>query len=324
MWQASITTAGIITYTDERIFAVFSTEEQYPVECGGRLTLTTATPVTTADVLAAATLYYTPYKSDKVSVFVNSILRVREFTEISLSVAALSNATCYDIFIYQKVDGTLALEALAWASSGAGTSTRATALTRNRGVMVKNGDISRTYLGTIFMSAAGQTEDSAKRRYVWNYYNRVSRHLVAVIAANNWGTTHASWVSANADTTDGSGRFGLVIGLSEELVEVDVLTGIDVGLTTGANDTAASSGIGINSTSTDSSLVRTDVYGNLMNSWDMRSLAGAKYKGYPAVGYNWIQRIEINPLAEPALVFGDYSDVAAGNPKSGMIGRVLA
>src|SRR4051794_38451931 len=50
----------------------------------GRLTGTTGTPVTTADVNAAATLYFTPYAGDQIGLYDGSNWHVRTYTEQSI------------------------------------------------------------------------------------------------------------------------------------------------------------------------------------------------------------------------------------------------
>jgi hypothetical protein len=50
----------------------------------GRLTLTTATPVTAADVTAATALYFTPYLGDKIALYTGSVWQIKTFTELSI------------------------------------------------------------------------------------------------------------------------------------------------------------------------------------------------------------------------------------------------
>ncbi len=50
----------------------------------GRLTLTTATPITAADVTAATTLYFTPYRGDKIALYTGSVWQIKTFTELSI------------------------------------------------------------------------------------------------------------------------------------------------------------------------------------------------------------------------------------------------
>jgi len=55
---------------------------------GGRLTLTTATPVTTSDVTGVSTVYYTPYISDLMSLWNGVSWQTLTFSEISTNIGA--------------------------------------------------------------------------------------------------------------------------------------------------------------------------------------------------------------------------------------------
>jgi hypothetical protein len=92
---------------------------------GGRLTLTSGTPLTTSNVTAAATLYYTPFTSDRIGLYSGTQWVPVQFSELSLSLAALNANTLYDIFAYLS-SGAAALEALAWTAPTNGTITGAT------------------------------------------------------------------------------------------------------------------------------------------------------------------------------------------------------
>ncbi|MBI3273339.1 MAG: hypothetical protein HYZ53_30400, partial [Planctomycetes bacterium] len=143
--------------------------------CEGRLTLTSGTPVTTADVTAAGTLFFTPYKGNRVALHDGSAWSVSTFTERSLSLT-LTSGKNYDVFLFDNA-GTLTLElSAAWTND----TTRADALAVQDGVYVKSGATTRRYLGTLRASAANQTEDSKTKRFVWNYYNRTHRALEKV------------------------------------------------------------------------------------------------------------------------------------------------
>ena len=76
-----------------------------PAICAGRLTLTSGTPVTTSDVTAATTVYWTPYNGSKVSLYDGTRWKLYAFTERSLSIPS-SVYRIYDIFLYDN-SGTL-------------------------------------------------------------------------------------------------------------------------------------------------------------------------------------------------------------------------
>jgi len=177
----------------------------------GRLTLQAGVPVSTTDQTAKTVLYYTPYNGDYVALYdtVNTRWDLYQFTERSLNLSGLAANTNYDIFIY-NISGTLVLQPVAWATSGAGTSTRASAITQLESVWVKDSD-KRRYLGTIRTTAvAGQCEDSLVNRFVWNVSNQTTRFLKLLDAVNHTYTT-SSWRNYNNNSTF---RVNLILGLA--------------------------------------------------------------------------------------------------------------
>ena len=177
--------------------------------CEGRLTLTSGTAITTADVTAAGTIYFALYKGDRIYLYDGTRWKLYSFTERSLALT-LTDANNYDVFIYDNA-GTLTLElSAAWTTDTA----RADALTTQNGIYVKSGATTRRYLGTIRASGTNTTEDSILKRYVWNYYNRIPRYLYKNDSTNHtYGTaTNRFW---NNDSTN---KLQFVVGVVEETV----------------------------------------------------------------------------------------------------------
>lgn len=139
---------------------------------GGRLTLTSGTPVTTSDVTGATSVYYTPFVDDMICLWDGTRWVWITFAEYTLSLGTLTSGKPYDIFAYLS-GGALAAELLVWTSDTA----RATAVTVQDGRYCKSGDKTRLLLGTIYTTATTTTEDSAAKRYVSNAYNAVPRHV---------------------------------------------------------------------------------------------------------------------------------------------------
>lgn len=184
--------------------------------CNGRLTLTTGTAVTVADV-TGTTLYFTPYQGNRISLFDGtSTWSLYSFTELSIAVPA-TTVTMYDVFVYDN-SGTPTLELTAWTND----STRATAITLQNGVYVKSGATTRRYVGSIRTnSVSGQTEDSFAKRFVWNYYNRVPRAMRVLEATNTWNYTTASFRQANGSAAN---QLDFIVGVEESMVEASVLS----------------------------------------------------------------------------------------------------
>jgi hypothetical protein len=170
-------------------------------DMGGRLTLTTGVPVTTSDVATATTLYYTPYKHNRVELWNGSGWVRYTFSEISLVTPSLTNAKPYDIWLYDNA-GTLTLEALVWTDA----STRATAIVQQDGVWCKTGALTRRLVGTIYPSATDTMTDTLAFRGVSNVDNAVPRpiYLNPGYANDNTTTSYTNnsttWGLANGGT----------------------------------------------------------------------------------------------------------------------------
>lgn len=257
----------------------------------GRLTLTTAVPVTTSDVSAATTLYYALYTGNKLALYSGSAWVVYTFTELSTAVPSTTN-TMYDVYIYSNA-GTPTLELTAWTND----TTRATALTTQDGVYVKNGDATRRYVGSFRTTgSSGQTEDSLIKRYVWNYYNRVVKPMRAVETQNTWSYSTASYQQASANTAN---QLDMVIGVSEDMVEATVYGKYS---TSGVTRRIAYNGIGLDSTTVNSAIIMTSA--DTTNTL-MASLNVAKYEGYPGIGRHTLVWLEYGAGADTQVWQGD-------------------
>jgi hypothetical protein len=274
--------------------------------CQGRLTLTTALPVTTADVSGATTLYFTPYAGNQIATYSGAAWTLSTFTEKSLSLAGLTADSNYDIFI---VDGTLALEALIWTNA----TTRATALVLQDGVLVKSGATTRRYLGTIRINASGgQCEDTLLKRYVWNYYNRKERPLQVFDSTDSWSYAVATtWRQARA--TAGN-KVEYVCGFSEDLVAARV----QAGMTTGTANQSGTVGIGVDATATNSAQTFTEMYNSATNNGT--SIQHAQYRGFPGIGYHYLAWLEYTRGG--SMTFNGDNGVAG--MQSGLLAEVLA
>lgn len=159
---------------------------------GGRLTLTTGVPLTTADVTGAATVYYTPCVHNVIRLWDGNIWAAIEFAETSLALGTLTSGLPYDVFGYLS-SGALALELLAWTSGTA----RATAVTLQDGRYCKSGAKDRLLLGTFYTTATTTTEDSLLKRFLSNVYNRSPRPMQVNDSTASWTYGTATWRSAN-------------------------------------------------------------------------------------------------------------------------------
>jgi len=183
-----------------------------------RLTLTTGVPVTTADVTAAATIYCTPYKGNRIALYDGTHWNVRSSAEFSLGLGTISSGKPYDVFCYDNA-GTPTLEFLAWTND----TTRATALAYQDGILCKTGAVTRRYLGTFYTTATTTTEDSSANRYLWNYYNRVIKKLEYIETTATWAYSTAAWRIRNNSTNN---KLSFISGLAEDALRVSNSTAV--------------------------------------------------------------------------------------------------
>lgn len=246
--------------------------------CDGRLTLTSGTAVTTADVTGATSIYWTPYKGNRIALYdsTHAVWNVRTFSELTLALGTLSSGLPYDVFAYDNA-GTVALRSpVAWTN----TTTRATALTLQDGVLVKTGATTDRYLGTFYTTSTTQTEDSAAKRFVWNYYNRQVRSMFRQDTTSTWTYNTATIRQANGSTAN---QLAFVVGVSENPIWCRVRTNMTM-----PAGTDAGVGIGLDSTTA----AATGSIGSTNHSTTTDYVMQAEYIGYPGVGYHYLAWLE--------------------------------
>lgn len=267
-----------------------------------RLTLTSGLPVTFADVTGASTLYLSAYRGNNISLFNGTAWIVRQFTEISIVLAGLIANRPYDVFCYDNA-GNPTLEFLAWASNTA----RTTGLIRQDGVLVKNGDATRKYIGSFQTLSATTTSDTKRQRLVWNMYNRVRRNMSVTDATASWNYSNPVFRQSNANANN---QLEVMCGWQEDNISIRATSGVSTTVT-GINVAA---GIGLNSTTvstpTIAGRVDTGATGVLTNGT-------ALYEDASSLGFNFYAWLE---FASGATTTWYGSSTLA----SGMIGQVLA
>ncbi len=213
LWNVTVNTSGTVTTSDNRDWARFtwidsgnsgqflkrdtsvaagvSWDSPIVPAIGVRLSLSSTLPYPNSDILTATTLYLLPVFGGLIELWTGTAWSPYQLTGsgISVSLVAISNNTNYDVFGY-LVGGAPALELTAWSSATA----RTTALAWSAGRLIKAGDATRRYLGTIRASAAGQCEDSAVKRFVWNYFNPSGRLMYNTASgSHNYATAANRW-----------------------------------------------------------------------------------------------------------------------------------
>lgn len=281
----------------------------------GRLTLTSGTAVTTGDVTAATTIYYTPYKGNRIALYDGATWVYRTFSEISIALGTISNNTNYDVFVYDNA-GTVTIDTLvAWSTATA----RATAIVLQDGVYVKNGATTRRYIGTFRTTSTTTTEDSESKRFLWNMNNRVQRSLRVTDTTNSWTYTTATIRQANGSTAN---QVAMVRGVNEDAVDAVLIANVR------NTNTAAAWGIGVG-------LDSTTAYASGMPQYrteqpDTSSGSGATaigmtsaYNGFPGLGYHYLAWLEVSQAVGTTTWFGDSGDATFGG-QSGLSGSCFA
>jgi hypothetical protein len=242
---------------------------------GGRLTLTSGTPITTSDVTAATTMFYTPYTGNIITLYDGTRWQAVTFSEVTISLASVNNGTLYDVYGVLS-GGALAIELLAWTN----TTTRATGIVLSSlGRWVKGGDTTRLYLGTIYSPVTTTTEDSAANRYVWNQHNRVLRPMNKALSGSHTynSATFRAW---NASTAN---ALSFVVGNAEEPVFSQINA-----LVTSASTTGFYASFGLDSTTAEA----TGAYGRQVVTAGAYQPILSAYQAIPAAGKHTLTALE--------------------------------
>jgi hypothetical protein len=248
---------------------------------GGRLCLTTGLPV--GDGSATYGLYYTPFYHNQIALpDTDGNIWIGEFTELTVTVnPAFTTASLpYDIFISLS-SSTPTLSYTAWSS----TTTRLTNLVyHSNGYWYPNGNKAKLYLGTVHLDGSKQMNDIPSQRCVYNFYNRVPKSLYAEDTTASWTYNTATWRAANGSSTVGVARTEFVLGFADTMVKASYHA-------TYTNTAAASNSVaGIALDSTTVPYASAAVHNGQAA---LRQHTVVDYQGFPAVGYHYIQNMEI-------------------------------
>jgi hypothetical protein len=268
-----------------------------------RLTLTSGTPVTTSDVTGATTIYCAPYKGNSIALFDGTNWNVRTSDQFSLALGTLTSGRPYDVFCYDNA-GVPTLEFTSWTNA----TTRATSLVYQDGVLVKSGAVTRRYLGTFYTTATTTTEDSAAKRFLWNYYNRVDRQLLRRETAASWTYTTGTVRQANANTAN---QVDMVIGVSEDAVSVNLFAFVN-----NASNTNMLVGLGLDGTT-----INIGQGGAGFNNAGGISQLSTQYYGLPGVGRHFITWLESSTATGTTTWYGNNTALG-GTYYAGLSGLV--
>ncbi len=295
----------------------------------GRLTGTSLTPITTSDVTAATTIYYTPHIGARVPIYNGTSFVMTTFAELSnvLANSATGNAgpaaaaanSNYDLFVWND-SGTVRLtRGPLWTSNtGRGTGAGTSELERVAGLRVNkqaitNGPAAQrgTYVGTIRTDASSQGVDAAHQRYMWNEFNRAARPLVKKFGADTWTYSTAAWRQSNGDSTY---KVEIVQGADVDAVQV-FHAAMCLNSTTTPRTVRA--GVGLDSVTAFSGLTN----GASATSSAVGSCLGT-YIGLPGIGYHYFAGLEFGRGADAQTWYGDGGNSAID--QLGLMGSFMA
>jgi len=261
--------------------------------CNGRLTLASGDPTPSAEQTDKSTLYFTPYKGNRIGLYDGTKWKIYRFTEISGTVSGLgTDGYPADIFVYIN-GGVLYLAGIAWSSNTA----RSVALSLVDGVYVRSNDTTWRYVGTIFMDTATTTCDNLLKRMVWNYYNQVLKTAVfSEVATHTYTSTTARPFNNNS-----SAFIEYVVGLHVNHVYADIRGDIEsdgtaltaVGIGVNASNTILG-GAGISTKDTARSTGADRVYLSTVNTgYNQLYLTEARFTGGTATYYAGKLTVEV-------------------------------
>lgn len=208
---------------------------------GGRLSVFQNVPVpinSHQHSTPASILYYVPHQSNLIALWsglasgVTGTWRIRAFdNSTAVSLVGLPANTNYDVFAHDS-NAAVVLTLAPWVDSW--TRGSSLSLFLHQGAMVRAGDATRRYLGTIRTSSAGgSTQDTQFRRLVWNYNHRIDTstiwssgrsHTYSVGAWRQWDNGTASDIGTNLPAD----RIQRVVGTAS-LVKLELLSAVRYG-----------------------------------------------------------------------------------------------
>lgn len=298
---------------------------------GGRLTLTTGVPVTTAGVIAVNTVYYTPYKSDRIQLYTGTgtFWKWYTFTELSQLVTDTTKSPAaggvslnYDMFVWDDAGTLRCTRGPAWTSATArGTGAGTTELEMFGGryvnkVAITNGPALRRglYVGSVRTLPASTFADGPDARFVWNNYNRVWRSIQPnAEATDSWAYSTATWRQANNAAAN---RLDFLVGLSEDCVSAQVRACVTSNTSGGGGYT----GIGLDSTTAPATGCLIDQSSVSGTATGVFLTQGAAWKGFPGIGFHILTWLEKAIASGTVTWYGDN----AGTMQSGIVGDFLA
>lgn len=285
----------------------------------GRLTLTSLTPVMTADVTGASALYYTPYLGEFIPIYESGSplgWTMTEFSQLTVNLDASSSpplqasGALYDVFVWNDSGTIRGGFGPAWSSAtargtGAGTTelelkdgiwTNKNSITLNNGATTYAGIPANeaTYVGTAYCTANGQTGmamhpaaaagGAAPILAVSNAYNRVPVGAVSQDNTASWTYNSTTVRAANGSANN---RISFVDGLAQSCIDASY----SIVTTSGA---AGNGGIALTIDATNSISGQAAQDGG-----NAPATITARHQFAPVLGLHYVQAVEFAPTGTP-------------------------
>lgn len=274
---------------------------------GHRVTLTTATPVLTANATAQGTVFLTPYQHDLISIYDGTRFVTLQLSEQSITLDATNflSGKLYDVFVAYNSGTPFFGYGPAWTN----ITTRSAAIARKDGVWTNNASITlrsasgttntaaantATLVGTIYATANAQTGMNFNPAAtaggnnsvlgVFNVFNRVPMWTRSRDNTASWTYNSATW---RATDNNANNSVNFVDGLGE--VAIHAITG--VGATFNSSVTVTGQvGININSTSATPAVTAEAVNSTAQTAGVRTVVVSDSF--LPAQGFNTITAME--------------------------------
>lgn len=223
----------------------------YAGQCGLRLSLDPVDPAPAADQSAKSIIYLTPMFSNQIALPVgNGTWSLFSMPASSgYTVTGLTSSTNYDLGLsVNTTTGAFTFSVNVWTND-----TTPPTRTRQDGVLCTA--TNTILLGSFRAVSATTAQDTAGSRWLSNVYNPIKRRLYAYDSTTTRTTSSTSWVTDNANTTDGQGRFSYTQAIAN--YPVFVRQAVQSSMSGGAG--TSQSGLGVNSTTVVTSPISTTI-----------------------------------------------------------------
>lgn len=297
----------------------------------GRLTLTSAVPFLTSDVVNATSIIYTPAVGNRIPIYNGTDFISTIFPEISQTLAdttkspgAAGNNATLDLFVWNDA-GTIRLSrGFAWASSTSrGTGVGTAELQFLNGIWTNKQQITNgpgpnlgTYVGTIHTDGSQHVHmnfkpapaagGSSNHLYLWNMYNRRQITSINRDSTTTWTYTTATWRAKNGNQNN---SIDFVCGIAEDMYEAVNSMNFDT-------SAGAGSAIGIGFDSTSAPVDEVTIAGRGVQ-WG--GVGSAKFEGHACInkdfvqiGLHFLQPLEIAVASGTGTWFGSSDTAGAG------------